>query len=63
LSKSNPHDSQNRPDLSVPQFGQGTAGTGGCASCAGTAAGAAALLAEPPIFIPQTSQKSPLAES
>jgi hypothetical protein len=56
-SKSNPQDSQNRPDLAVPHCGQGSAGTGGC--CSG---GAPAVLAETPILIPQTSQKSPLAD-
>jgi hypothetical protein len=63
LSKSNPHDSQNLPDLAVPQFGQGAAVTCGCSSGAGTAGGVAGMLAEPSIFVPQTSQKSPLAES
>jgi hypothetical protein len=57
-SKSNPQDSQNRPDLAVPHCGQGSAGTGDC--CSG--GGAAGVLAEAPIFIPQTSQKSPLAD-
>jgi hypothetical protein len=57
-SKSNPQDSQNRPDLAVPHCGQGSAGTGDC-SGGDEAAGA---LAGPPILIPQTSQKSPLAD-
>ena len=57
-SKSNPQDSQNRPDLAVPHCGQGLAGTGGCCS-AGAAAG---VLAETPILIPQTSQKSTAAD-
>jgi len=56
-SKSNPQDSQNRPDLAVPHCGQGSAGTGGCCS-----AGAAGVLAETPILIPQTSQKSTAAD-
>jgi hypothetical protein len=56
-SKSNPQDSQNRPDLAVPHCGQGSAGSGDCSG--GEAAGA---LAGPPILIPQTSQKSPLAD-
>ena len=57
-SKSNPQDSQNRPDLAVPHCGQGSAGTCGCCS-AGAAAG---VLAEAPILIPQTSQKSTAAD-
>jgi len=56
-SKSNPQDSQNRPDLAVPHCGQGSAGAGGCCS-----AGAAGVLAETPILIPQTSQKSTAAD-
>jgi hypothetical protein len=43
--------------LAVPHCGQGSAGTGGCSG--GEAAG---VLAEPPILIPQTSQKSTAAD-
>jgi hypothetical protein len=57
-SKSNPQDSQNRPDLAVPHCGQGSAGTGG--GCSGGAV--AGVLAETPILIPQTSQKSTAAD-
>jgi hypothetical protein len=57
-SKSNPQDSQNRPDLAVSHCGQGSAGTGGC--CSDGAAGG--VLAETPILIPQTSQKSTAAD-
>jgi hypothetical protein len=57
-SKSNPQDSQNRPDLAVPHCGQGSVGTDGCRS-----GGAPPVLAEAPILIPQTSQKSPLADA
>ena len=55
-SKSNPQDSQNRPDLAVPHCGQGSAGAGGCSGAA------AVVLAEAPILIPQTSQKSTAAD-
>src|SRR5499427_385702 len=67
-SKSNPQDSQNRPDLPAPQRGQGRAGpagpvgTDGCASGEKAAGGAAGTPAGTPIVIPQTSQKSLLAE-
>jgi hypothetical protein len=44
--------------LAVPHCGQGSAGTDGC--CSGGEA--AAALAEAPILIPQTSQKSTAAE-
>jgi hypothetical protein len=60
-SKSNPQDSQNRPDLAAPQCGQGSAGAcgacdcGSCGSCGWAPAGA-------PILIPHTSQKSLLAD-
>jgi hypothetical protein len=54
-SKSNPQDSQNRPDLGAPQFGQGLAGTCGCGSGGWAPAGA-------PILLPHTSQKSLLAD-
>jgi hypothetical protein len=60
-SKSNPQDSQNRPDLAAPQCGQGSAGAcgaGGCDSC-GSCGWA---LAGAPILIPHTSQKSLLAD-
>ena len=78
VSKSNPQDSQKRPELAAPQRGQGTAGSpaadapaGGATGCgfpgaapaAGAAGAAAGELADPPIRIPQTSQKSLLAES
>jgi hypothetical protein len=61
VSKSNPHDSQNRPDLAVPQRGQGSAYTCGGGS-GGWAAGAGGGPAGSPIFTPQTSQKSLLAD-
>src|SRR5262245_36393005 len=64
-SKSNPQDSQNRPDLAAPQCGQGSAcscGSDSCGSCGGTAGAAAGALAEEPILIPHTSQKSLLAD-
>jgi hypothetical protein len=67
-SKSNPQDSQSRPDLAAPQRGQGLVSTAfqvgidGCASGGKAAGGAAGTLAGTPILIPQTSQKSPLAE-
>jgi hypothetical protein len=57
-SKSNPQDSQKRPDLAAPQCGQGSADACGacdCGSCGWALAGA-------PIFIPHTSQKSLLAD-
>jgi hypothetical protein len=57
-SKSNPQDSQNRPDLAVPHRGQGSAATGGC--CSGGAPDG--VLAETPILTPQTSQKSTAAD-
>jgi hypothetical protein len=57
-SKSKPQDSQNRPDLAVPHCGQGSVGAGGC--CSGGEA--AVVLAETPILIPQTSQKSTAAD-
>jgi hypothetical protein len=56
-SKSNPQDSQKRPDLAVPHCGQGSAGAGGCSG-----GEAAVVLAEAPILIPQTSQKSAAAD-
>jgi hypothetical protein len=67
-SKSNPQDSQNRPDLAAPQRGQGLArtagpvGTDGCASGGKEGGGTAGTLAGTPILIPQTSQKSLLAD-
>jgi len=64
-SKSNPQDSQNRPDLAAPQCGQGPVGlvgTDGCASGAKAAGKTSGTLAGTPIRIPQTSQKSLLAE-
>jgi len=62
-SKSNPQDSQKRPDLAVPHCGHGSAGSAGCDDDGGVAAGVAAWLADALIRIPQTSQKSLLAES
>jgi hypothetical protein len=67
-SKSSPQDSQNRPDLAVPQRGQVLAGAvgpvsaDGCASGGKAAGGAVGRRAGTPILIPQTSQKSLLAE-
>jgi hypothetical protein len=64
-SKSNPQDSQNRPDGAAPQRGQGLAGpvsADGCASGGKAAGGAAGTPAGTPILLPQTSQKSLLAE-
>jgi len=66
-SKSNSQESQYRPDLAAPQRGHGppsaasAAGTCGCGS-GGRATGGAARLAGAPILIPQTSQKSSLAD-
>ena len=62
-SRSNPQDSQKRPDLAVPHSGQGSAGAAGCEDDGGDAAGVTAGLADALIRIPQTSQKSLLAES
>jgi hypothetical protein len=65
-SKSYPQDSQKRPDLAVPQSGHGSAGCpdwAGCGDDGTDAAGDAAGPADPPTRIPQTSQKSLLAES
>jgi hypothetical protein len=74
-SKSNPQDSQNRPDLPAPQCGQVSAGSAGCGSAGcgsagcgsagswgGTGGASAGALAGAPILIPQTSQKSLLAD-
>jgi hypothetical protein len=57
--KSNPQDSQNRPDLAAPHCGQASPGTGGCAA---GACGASGVPADAPILTPQTSQKSPLTD-
>jgi hypothetical protein len=62
-SKSNPQDSQNRPDLAVPHSGQGPAGAAGCGDDGGAPPGVTAGPADAPIRIPQTWQKSLLAES
>jgi len=68
-SKSNPHDSQKRPDLASPHCGQGLAraaglvATDGCASGGKSAGRAAGRLAGTSIRIPQTSQKSLLTET
>jgi hypothetical protein len=62
-SKSNPQDSQKRPDLAVPHSGQGSTAAAGCDGDDGDAAGVTAGLADALIRIPQTSQKSLLAES
>jgi len=61
-SKSSPQDSQNRPDLAPPQRGQDLASADGCASGGKAPGGAAGTPAGTPILIPQTSQKSLLAE-
>ena len=61
--RSNPQDSQKRPDLAVPQSGQGSAGAAGCEDDGGDDVGVTAGLADALIRIPQTSQKSLLAES
>ena len=61
-SKSNPQDSQNRPDLAAPQRGQGLAGADGCASGGKAVGGDTGTPAGTPILSPQTSQKSLLAE-
>jgi hypothetical protein len=66
-SKSNPQDSQKRPELAVPQRGQGAAdsladGADGVPRLAVSGAVAGELV-DWPIRIPQTSQKSLLAES
>ena len=62
-SKSNPQDSQNRPDLAVPHSGQGPADAAGGGDDGGAPPGVTAGLADAPIRTPQTSQKSLLAES
>ena len=62
-SRSNPQDSQKRPDLAVPHSGQGSAGSAGCDDDDGDAASAPAGLADALIRTPQMSQKSLLAES
>src|SRR5215471_14821225 len=66
-SKSNPQDSQNRPDRAAPQCGQGSAGACCCASCCGTAccgtaSGSCGWALAAPILVPHTSQKSLLAD-
>jgi hypothetical protein len=61
-SKSNPQDSQKRPDLAVPHSGQGGADAAG-GDDGGAPPGVTAGLADAPIRTPQTSQKSLLAES
>src|SRR5215467_683313 len=72
-SKSNPQDSQNRPDLAAPQCGQGSASACCCAACccpacccaAGCCAASGSCAWTPaaaPIRIPHTSQKSLLAD-
>jgi hypothetical protein len=62
-SKSNPQDSQNRPDLAAPQCGQGSAGAGGACRCScGSCGSCGWALAGAPILIPHTSQKSLLAD-
>jgi hypothetical protein len=58
-SKSNPQDSQNRPDLTAPHCGQALPGSGGCAA---GACGASGMSADAPILTPQTSQKSLLTD-
>jgi hypothetical protein len=65
-SKSNPQDSQNRPDLAAPQCGQGSAGACccacWCAACCAASGSCGWTLAAAPILIPHTSQKSLLAD-
>src|SRR5215831_16757012 len=61
-SKSNPQDSQNRPDRAAPQCGQGSAGACCCTSCGCPVPGSCGwALAAAPILVPHTSQKSLLA--
>jgi hypothetical protein len=63
-SKSNPQDSQNRPDLAAPQCGQGSAVACGCGACGCGSCGScgwAPVVA--PILMPHTSQKSLLADA
>src|SRR5690242_2458775 len=62
-SKSNPQDSQNRPDLAAPQCGQGSAAAGCCGAGCWRASGSCdGTLGSAPILIPHTSQKSLLAD-